>query len=427
MTHTPSSHPAAPPPVEEQPAKAPSPKQAPVAQGEAKHPEEAHYMAPAHAAKTALAAEHAPPRAVFLWFFLAVLLFSLYLLFTIFKPFLHSIILSCVFTGLTYPLYLRLLHVTKKPMVASLIVLLCLTFLVALPITLMIIGLIPQAASSFSAINNWLADKHLATLLDAYVQPLLLWVHNLFPELDIQSVNIQDSVVSTTRQAGQFMLNAGTYILSNIARFLIHFILILLMMFFLLMDGAGLMSKLQYYAPLKPQQTEGIMDGMRRMAKAVLAGGLAIAVLQGLAGGIAFAIVGLPAMFWGFVMVITAFVPVFGTSLIWIPAAIGLYATGQTGSAIFLAVWGVVVIGSIDNFLRPVLMRGGANVPLLFTFLSILGGINVFGIVGLLYGPMILGLAATMLEIYGEEYQSILQTREHTPRGKKQQARPPVE
>ncbi|WP_051258203.1 AI-2E family transporter [Desulfovibrio cuneatus] len=370
--------------------------------------------------------KHAPPQAVFLWFFLAVLLFSLYLLFTIFQPFLHSIILSCVFTGLTYPLYLRLLNITKKPMVASLIVLLCLTFLVALPITLMIIGLIPQAASSFSAINNWLADKHLATLLDAYVQPLLLWVHNLFPELDVQSLDIQDSVVSASRQTGQFMLNAGTYILSNIARFLIHFILILLMMFFLLMDGAGLLSKLQYYAPLKPQQTEGIMDGMRRMAKAVLAGGLAIAVLQGLAGGIAFAIVGLPAMFWGFVMVITAFIPVFGTSLIWIPAAIGLYATGQTGSAIFITVWGVAVIGSIDNFLRPVLMRGGANVPLLFTFLSILGGINVFGIVGLLYGPMILGLAATMLEIYGEEYHSILQTREHTPRGKKQQAPPPV-
>ena len=417
-----------PQPAKESSAKAPSTKPTPVAHGDTQHQEKTdlHTAAP-HAVKTALATEHAPPRAVFLWFFLAVLLFSLYLLFTIFQPFMHSIILSCVFTGLTYPLYLRLLNITNRPMVASLIVLLCLTFLVALPITLMIIGLIPQAASSFSAINNWLADKHMATLLDAYVQPLLLWVHNLFPELDVQSFNIQDSVISTTRQAGQFMLNAGTYILSNIARFVIHFVLILLMMFFLLMDGAGLLSKLQYYAPLKPEQTQGIMDGMRRMAKAVLAGGLAIAVLQGLAGGIAFAIVGLPAMFWGFVMVITAFIPVFGTSLIWIPAAIGLYATGQTGSAIFLAVWGVAVIGSIDNFLRPVLMRGGANVPLLFTFLSILGGINVFGIVGLLYGPMILGLAATMLEIYGEEYQSILQTREHTPRAKKQKAPPAVE
>ena len=415
-------------PVQNSLAKTPSPTHAPAAQGDAQHQEEvAPHTAAPHAAKTALATEHAPPRAVFLWFFLAVLLFSLYLLFTIFQPFLHSIILSCVFTGLTYPLYLRLLKITNRPMLASLIVLLCLTFLVALPITLMIIGLIPQAASSFSAINNWLADKHMATLLDAYVQPLLLWVHNLFPELDVQSFNIQDSVISTTRQAGQFMLNAGTYILSNIARFVIHFVLILLMMFFLLMDGAGLLGKLQYYAPLKPEQTQGIMDGMRRMAKAVLAGGLAIAVLQGLAGGIAFAIVGLPAMFWGFVMVITAFIPVFGTSLIWIPAAIGLYATGHAGSALFLAVWGVAVIGSIDNFLRPVLMRGGANVPLLFTFLSILGGINVFGIVGLLYGPMILGLAATMLEIYGEEYQSILQTREHTPRAKKQKAPPTVE
>ena len=351
----------------------------------------------------------------FLSFFMAVFLFSLYLLYEVMLPFLHSIILACVLTALCYPLYKKCLAIVKRPVFASLLVLAGLTFLVVLPITVFIVGLIPQAAQSFATINEWLTGAHLGEVINNYINPLLTYLQEQIPSLDVSSLNLQDSALRASREAGQLMLGFGTYLLSNTLKFIIHFGLILLIMFFLLLDGVRLTHRLTYYFPLKPAQTTIIIEGLRKMSRAVLIGGFAVAGLQGIVGGIGFAIVGISPLFWGTVMIFAALVPVIGTGLVWLPAVLVLLLRGEMGSAIFLSIWCGVGVTSIDSFLRPILVRGGANVPILFIFLSILGGINVFGMLGLLYGPMILGFVALMLDIYDEEYHSILQSRTQQP------------
>lgn len=190
-----------------------------------------------------------------------------------------------------------------------------------------------------------------------------------------------------------------------------HLMLVLLIMFFLLIDGEALVGRMSYLFPMKSEQTAVVIDSLRRMSKAVLVGGFSVAVLQGIVGGIGLAIVGIPALFWGTVMVFAALVPVVGTGLVWGPAVVFLFFSGDWKSALFLALWCGVGVTSIDSILRPFLLRGGGKVPVLFLFMSILAGINVFGMLGLLYGPMILGLVAVMLNIYAEEYQDILQNR----------------
>ena len=359
-----------------------------------------------------MAGDQPEGRKLFLWFFLALLLFSLWLLYVLLEPFLHSIILSCVFTAISLPFYKRCLKFTGgRRLPAALIVIFCITFLVVVPICFFVAGLIPQAGASIAAVNQWLASAHLGDTLNEYIQPLLQMLHNHFPDIDISLNDIRGNILAMSRNAGQYLLGSATAMLGNTLMFFGHLLLILLFIFFLLLEGEALARRLSYLFPMKPEQTDVVMENLRRMSRAVLVGGFCVAALQGIVGGIGFAIVGIPGLFWGTVMVFAALVPVVGTGLVWVPAVIVLLIMKEWQHAVFLLIWCGVLVTSIDSILRPLLMRGGAKVPVIFIFVSILGGVNVFGMLGLLYGPMILGLVSVMLNIYAEEYQHILQSR----------------
>jgi predicted PurR-regulated permease PerM len=351
-------------------------------------------------------------RSVFFRFFLVLLLFAFYLLFSLMRPFLHSIIMACVFTAISFPMYRRALVLTRgRKIPAASIVLSCITLLLAALIWLFVAGLIPQAKSSISAVNQWLGEAHWTEVLHSRVEPLLLSLQEYIPEFKINIEDIRQELSSFSSQAGQFLLRQASSLLGNTLAFFGNLVLVLLIMFFLFLDGEALVRRMSYLLPLKPSQTEVVMESLRKMSRSVLVGGFCVAVLQGIAGGVGLAIVGIPALFWGAVMVFAAFVPVIGTGLVWGPAVIALLITDQWTSALFLLFWCGILVTGIDSILRPILLRGGAKMPIIFIFMSILGGINVFGVFGLLYGPMILGFVAVMLGIYAEEYGDILRSR----------------
>ncbi len=349
---------------------------------------------------------------LFLWFFLGLLSFSFFLLYGMLRPFIDTIILACVITAIAYPFYNKCVNfLGGRKVPAAIVVLLVMLFLVILPIFIFVSGLVPQAAQSIAAVNSWLAEGHLTDTINESLGPVLTWIQQKFPQVDLEALEIRGSILEASRNIGKTLISTGTHLLGNTLLFFAHLLLIMLIMFFLLIDGAGMVQRLAYLCPLKPEQTRGIIESMRRMSRAVLMGGFCVAAIQGIVGGLGLAFVGIPALFWGTVMAFAALVPVVGTGLVWIPAAGFLLLMGEWKSALFLAIWCGVGVSSIDSFLRPIMMRGGAKVPILFLFLSILGGVNAFGMLGLLYGPMILGLVAVMLEIYSEEYKEILQSR----------------
>ncbi len=349
---------------------------------------------------------------LFLWFFLGMLFFSLYLMYALLQPFVNTIILAFFFAAICHPFYSRCLRRTKgRTVPAALIVLICLMFLVVIPIIIFIIGLIPQATKSIAAVDTWLASTDINDIIHRHVDPIIVWLNEQFPEFDFSAVDIRGNLLSFSRRIGQYLLSSGTYILGNTVMFVAHLGLMFLIMFFALIDGVTWMRRLEYLFPLKPEQTIVLIASLRRMARAVLVGGFCVAALQGIAGGIGFAIVGIPALFWGTVMIFAALVPVVGTGLVWVPAVIWLLATEQWTGAIFLTVWCGLGVTAIDSFLRPFLLRDGAKVSVLFIFLAILGGVMSFGMIGLLYGPIILGLVVVMIEIYTQEYRSILESR----------------
>jgi predicted PurR-regulated permease PerM len=168
----------------------------------------------------------------------------------------------------------------------------------------------------------------------------------------------------------------------------------------------------RYFSPLRKDQEDRILTGVRVVAKSVLLGTFLTALCQGLVGGIGLALVGIPGLFWGTVMGFSSLIPLIGTALVWVPAAVYLVLLGKMKAAAFLAVWCVVLVGSIDNFLRPFLMRGEAKMSTFYIFLAIVGGVQYFGLTGILYGPLILSFAMIMLYIYGVEYEDDLHLKE---------------
>ena len=161
-------------------------------------------------------------------------------------------------------------------------------------------------------------------------------------------------------------------------------------------------------SPLRDEQEERIIHIMKDVGRSVLLGSFLTALCQGLAGGIGLAIVGIPAFFWGSLMGFASLIPFVGMALIWVPAVGYLALMGRWKAALFLFLWCTLLVGMIDNFLRPFLMRGEGKMSPFYVFLAIIGGVTYFGLPGILYGPLILAFARVMLFIYKVEYRGLL-------------------
>lgn len=357
---------------------------------------------------------HNDNQKLFRLFLPVLLLFSLYLAYLLAQPFLHAIIMGIVFAALSWPIQKRTLRLTKgRPILASMLTMLLLIICILLPAFIFLTRLIPQAATSLGDISTWLTqyDVSSTTLSDsAFYTYLIDFIKNYLPFIDINSIDFKTSMLDLTKSLSQDILKSITTIVSNALTFALHFLLLLLIMFFMLLDGPSLLSRFMYLFPLKEGQTDTIVERLRAVAKAVLVGGLLVALLQGLAGGIGMAIVGMPALFCGAMMAVASLIPVLGTGLVWIPITIWFFLNGMVWQGVFTLIWCGVFVTSIDSFLRPLFMRNSANLSIFFLFMSILGGLKVFGMLGLFYGPLILGFTVAMISIYAKEYNDVLKS-----------------
>ena len=352
------------------------------------------------------------PHTLLTWFILGLLAIGLYLAYTLLSPFANTLVLAVVFAALFAPVYKYFLNMFNgRESFASLVVLLAVIVVVIVPLTLLIMGLIPQMRQSVTSIMGWLAAGNLDGIFTQYLTPFFAWIHEEAPFLDITEESAKSDIIEAARRIGQEVLGISANFVGRTLTLFLHFLLFLVALFFFLKDGAGMIIRLKYLTPLREEQQERILDTLSRVSRSVLAGGFLVAALQGTVGGIGLAFVDIPALFWGTIMGLSAFVPVLGTGLVWVPAVCFLIFNGSWESALFLGIWCGVLVTSIDTFLRPYLMRDASGVPILFLFLAILGGIKAFGIFGLLYGPIILTFAVVMLKIYADEYQEQLKSK----------------
>ena len=348
-------------------------------------------------------------------FLLGVLAVSFYLAYLILFPFIDTLILAIVLATMFHPLQIFLeLRLKGRKNLAALIIVLIITFVIAIPVFVFTSTLVTQGLDTVNRTNDWLREGKLQQLAqDPRINDFLSKMQERFPFLEVSKAEISNDLLYLSRTIGQFLLGKVASILSNVASLVAHFFIMIFIAFYLVRDGREMVNNIRYYIPLRAEQEDRIINGISVVTKSVLLGTFLTAICQGLAAGVAYAILGFPGLFWGTLTALASLIPLVGTYLIWVPIALYLVLLGEIKSAVFLAIWSAVASGIIDNLVRPLLMKGKSKMSPFYIFLAILGGVQYFGLRGILYGPLILSFAMIMLFIYGVEYREELVESKH--------------
>lgn len=219
----------------------------------------------------------------------------------------------------------------------------------------------------------------------------------------LESPDLQSAITEGAQRLSQWLLNQTSAAFRNLAGLLFTFIIAWLTLFYLLRDGDKVLHAVIELLPYPPGRRDAMLSHLNEVVISSVYGSLAVAVAQGLLGGIAFAILDLPSpVLWGVVMAFLAFLPLVGAFIVWAPAAAILAVQGAYGKAIFLAAFGLVAVGLIDNILRPYLISGRTRMHPLVIFLAVLGGLQAFGFLGIFLGPVLVAVVTGTIDLYRE-------------------------
>jgi predicted PurR-regulated permease PerM len=341
---------------------------------------------------------------------LALLAGALYLAFRIIKPFFDPILLAAILAPIVHPVY-RWLRSRLRGRATPAAVLTCLLVVVIIvgPLSLLAVGIVNQGADSVQAIQAWVKEGNVEkAMASPRLDGFKAFAEKAMPLVDPARLDLKQTILTVSGKLGNFVASKAGALLSSTGGLVAKVILMLFILFFFVRDGEQLIRGLQSLSPLRTDQEEMLLTQFRIVSRSSLLGILGTAVAQGAAGGIGLQIAGLPGVFWGSVMAFTSLIPFVGTALVWVPSVAFLLLTGHTGSAIFLALWSLLIVGTLDNFLRPLLMKGGSEMSVLWMFFAVLGGLQLFGMPGLVYGPIVFGLCQVLLRLYQSEFGGML-------------------
>lgn len=323
------------------------------------------------------------------------LLLLCYVIFRIAEPFLVPIAWSAVLAIFFFPMYERLSR-RLKPGAAALATTLVVTFLLIVPALFVLFLTARQGVEASATLKNLLNPN------DDLTARILDWVRQHMPA-GWQDVNLSDQIRQAGEKTASFLALKLTGLLRNLLAFIFDLFLLLFALFFMFRDGEAIVRVVRHLLPFDPAIQEDMLQKSRDLIFASVAVALIIASVQGALGGIAFALVRLPTpFFWGVVIAFLSLVPVVGSALVWVPAALWLGFTGHWWQGILLAAICGGVAGTTDNILRPLLLHNRAQLNGLLLFVSVLGGIGVFGMLGIVAGPTIVAAAVGIFRAYME-------------------------
>jgi predicted PurR-regulated permease PerM len=316
-----------------------------------------------------------------------------YLSFLIFEPFLVPLGWAAVLVVVFYPFHDRLRRRWGRTR-AALASTLAVTLILIVPALLVMTEFVRQGINAAQSVQQAVASGQVAWIDRAWA-----WVQNHVPgqsPADLVALIRQ----ATERVAALLAGELGT-VLRNIAHFLFDLAVLLLAMFYLFRDGESVLAMVRDSLPFEKEPRDRILHEARDLIYASVTSSLVAAAVHGLVGGIAFAVVGIgAAVFWGVMMAFCSLLPLVGSTIIWAPAAILLMVQGRVGSGIFVLLLCAGVVGLVDNIVRPWLISGRAQLNGLIVFISVLGGIGVFGLLGVVLGPIVMATAASVLDLY---------------------------
>jgi len=335
----------------------------------------------------------------FIGLLIAVSIAFFWLLSGFFQPIFWAAIIGIIFLPVQQFLERRLNGRTSLAATLS-VILIFVTVL--LPAMLIASAVVKEAAAIYGMIQRGEIDPGAALHWAQGVSPHLAErAEAIGINLDELPAKLSAAAIKGTQFIGQLALTAG----QNVASFLVMFCLMLYLLFFVLRDGEIMLAALVLALPFGDDRERALFAKFAEVSRATIKGTLVIGLVQGFLGGVMFAILGITgAVFWGVIMVILSILPIVGASIVWAPVAIYLLISGAWVKALALAMFGALVIGLIDNLLRPLLVGRDTKMPDYIILLATLGGLSIFGISGFVIGPVIAALFLSVWVMFQEEH-----------------------
>lgn len=273
---------------------------------------------------------------------------------------------------------------------------------VILPLFFITVALVDQSSKLYQNIQS--GQINAAELID-YVEEQAPVLDEYLQKFGYSVEKLRESLSDIALNVTQFVGNRAIVATQSVLNFLVQFTLMLYLLFFFLRDGKEIMQAIVNVLPLGNRREWALFRRFAKVARATLKGTMIVAIVQGTIGGLLFALVGIQgAVFWGVVMTLLALLPVGGSGVVWLPAAIIMFIQGHVGKGVIIIVVGSLIIGLVDNLLRPLLVGRDTQMPDYLILLSTLGGIAWFGLTGFILGPVIAALFLACWEMVGQEY-----------------------
>ncbi len=355
-------------------------------------------------------------RNLIFWFFVLCFLVSFLLLGKLLYPFISILVMAAVVSSIFHPLY-RFFQRARfvGPKLASLVTCILVFLILFIPIVFFV-GILTQEAYNLyqTAKDTGISDQVTSILNQTQI---LDKVNALLQTFDIQITGeqLENSISRAGKSIGFFLYQQATAFASNILSFVVNFFLMLLAVFFLLIDGQRLVSFIIDLSPLPSDQDRILIDKFNDMAGAILIGNGLGGLIQGVLGGLAFWFLGIPSAFlWGAIMGLLAFLPIVGIGAVFLPAVVYVFLKGRVAAGIFMIVFYLLLSGGIEYIFKPKLVGQRVKMHTLMVFFSIIGGLKVFGILGIIYGPLIATAFLTLTEIYRANYQWLVEPEQNT-------------
>ncbi len=316
-------------------------------------------------------------------------------------PFYGAVFWATVLAILFAPLFRRLAKLMRqKRTPAALATVAIILVLVILPSAMIAGMLLQEGQALYGRIQSGEVDfrRYAQQIMDA-VPP---WIATLLDRFGLTSLGaVQERLSAGLMKSVQFLGKNALNIGQNTLEFVVSFFIMLYVLFFLLRDGTALARRIKAAIPLDPALQVNLSGKFANVIRATIKGNIVIALMQGALGGLIFWLLGIQApILWAVVMAFLSLLPAVGTALVWLPVAVYLLVTGEAWQGITLIVYGVLVIGLVDNIVRPILVGKETKLPDYIVLLSTLGGIAIFGLNGFVIGPVIAAMFIAVWDVF---------------------------
>lgn len=328
-----------------------------------------------------------------------------YEFFNILKPFFYPLFWAAILASIFYPFYKKINHWIKSPNLSSALTLISILVIIVLPLVVISTLVIEETLGIYDlATNN-------SNQITANTQSFFNTIKNnsITQKLHINETFVTQKLTELAQGFASFTLSTAKTFTQNSLVFIIMFVMMFYALFFFVRDGEKLLKSLMHICPLGDRYEKILYNKFTSTVRATIKGTLTIGLIQGSLGYLMFLIAGIKgAAIWGVLMVIMASIPAVGCYFVWLPVAIWELISGHTGVGIAMILFGTLVIGTIDNLIRPILVGRDTQMHPLLVLFATLGGIATFGISGFVIGPVIASLLLAFWEMYDEYYKKDL-------------------